>query len=373
MSARPRKQPQRQASKKHDDEKVAHLIALAETELRRHELLYLVLAVCSPFVGATFLRYVLGALGDSNTLSWFSTTLFVLATGIRPWTHLVNRLSERTQELHDALHTPTGETIAHAQEETQRALDLALQRIDALEQEVDDLREGLKRGEQLREVCDDLSEVIGDVERSTKRNERKADTARSAMSARISAVELGLLQLEERRRKDISAIEAAGFRFPEKAVLFAQARAHFWSLARRVLYFPKVLWVLGLEDPRDAKTPTASPDAHGTAGTASTLGPRIRSPEREKHLAHVVPTLATIPEANDSDSEGTFVSDKDGSRSRSRSKSGSSSTGRPRIVKPTYRQHAFEYAQDAVLWPYRFSARVLVAVIPPAAKLVPQL
>ncbi|KAI0830073.1 hypothetical protein BC628DRAFT_1313566 [Trametes gibbosa] len=368
QSARPRKHHQRHETKKHDDEKVARLLALAEIELRRHELIYLVLALSSPFIGATFLRYVLAALGDNHALSWFSTTLFVLATGIRPWAHLVNRLNERTQELHDALHTPTEETIAHAQEETQRALERALQRIDALEEEVDDLREGLKRGEQLREVCDDLSEVIGDVERSTKRNERKADTARSAMSARISAVEFGLLQLEERRRKDISAIEAAGFRLPKKAVLFAQARTHFWSLVRRVLFFPQALSLLGLEVPRDVKTPDSAP----SPVIMSTASSRIRSPEREKHFAHAVPTLATIPEVNDSDSEGTFVSDKDGGRSRSRSKSGSSSSGRPQIAKPTYRQHAFEYAQDAVLWPYRFSARVLVAVLPPAAKLVPR-
>ena len=60
----------------------------------------LVLAIVSPVVGAVFLRHVL------NALTWFSTTLSVLATGIRPWSHLIARLKDRTRELDTALHYP---------------------------------------------------------------------------------------------------------------------------------------------------------------------------------------------------------------------------------------------------------------------------
>ncbi|KAH9887045.1 hypothetical protein C8Q73DRAFT_270713 [Cubamyces lactineus] len=394
LSSRPRQASRRQhQANKHADDHVAHLTALAENELRRHELFYLGLAMASPFIGAIFLRYVLSALGDHNALSWFSTTLFVLATGIRPWTHLVNRLNERTQELHDALHTPAEDTLAHIQEQTQRALDAALQRIDALEHEMDELREGLKRNEQLRVVCDDLSEILGDVERATKRNERKADTTRVAVNSRLSALEMGLVQMEERRKKDIAAIEAAGFRFPEKAVLFKQARAQLWSLMDKALFLPRILFFLGLEEPHEYKGRT-SPDANGVTnginghdnGASHPTGiliNRIRSPEREKHLAHLAPRLETIPEAEDSDSEGTFVSEsggRKGGRSRSRSRSGGASTApRPRGLKSTwmgyayaYRQRVLEFAHGAVLWPYRFSVRIVVAVFPPIANVLPK-
>ncbi|OSD03761.1 hypothetical protein PYCCODRAFT_1476708 [Trametes coccinea BRFM310] len=384
LSSRPRKHTRRTVASKHhrDEDAAARLAALAENELRRHELFYLGLAIASPFIGAAFLRYVLSALGDNQALSWFSTTLFVLATGIRPWTHLINRLNERTEELHDALHTPDEESLAHIQEETQRALDAALKRIDALEREMQDLREGVKRSEQLREVCDDLSEILGDVERATKRNERKTDNMRSAMGARLSTVEFGLVQLEERRRKDIAAIEAAGFRLPEKSVLFKQARAYFWSFVDKVMYLPRALLLLGMDEPRvynAPPTPPSEPNGNGNGAAVHVTGillNRVRSPE--KHLAHLAPRLETIPEAEDSDSEGTFVSEKDGNggrksaRSRSRSRSGSSIT-RPRVPKPTsYGQRAFEYAQGAVLWPYRASVRVLVAVLPPVARVMPK-
>ncbi|KAI0668936.1 hypothetical protein C8Q78DRAFT_1043830 [Trametes maxima] len=384
LSARPRHATPRPISaKKHDNDKVAHLTALAETELRRHEFFYLGLALSSPFIGATFLRYVLSSLGDNNALSWFSTTLFVLATGMRPWTHLVNRLNERTQDLHEALHSPDEESLAHAQEQTTRALSEALSRIDTLEREVRELREGVKRSEQLREVCDDLSEILGDVERAVKRNERKTDNTRITTDARIAAVELGLMQFEEQRRRDIAAIQATGFRFPKKAVLFEQAHECFWSLVRKVPYLSFALRLLGLKVPSKSSGHAAPrPDSasnggsspNGTAHVTGILLNPIRSPDRE-HLFEQ--TLPTILEADDSDSDGTFVSDKDGvrkkSRSRSRSRSGSSLV-RPRNLKgSSYSQRAFEYAHDAMLWPYRFSARVLVAVFPPVAKVVPKL
>ncbi|CDO68090.1 hypothetical protein BN946_scf184788.g21 [Trametes cinnabarina] len=389
LSSRPRKHAKRPLASKHnrDEDAAARLAALAENELRRHEFFYLGLAIASPFIGAAFLRYILSALGDNQALSWFSTTLFVLATGIRPWTHLLNRLNERTEELQDALHTPDEESLAHIQEETQLALDAAVKRIDSLEREMQGLREGLKRSEQLREVCDDLSEILGDVERATKRNERKTDTMRSTMNARLAAFEAGLVQLEERRRRDIAAIEATGFRFPEKSVLFKQARTYFWSFVDKVLYFPRAFFLLGLDNVSELRGQTPRPlnsdgAANGNGNDAALhltgiLINRVRSPE--KHLAHLAPRLDTIPEAEDSDSEGTFVSERDGNRghkksgrSRSRSRSGSSIT-RPRVSKPaSYGQRAFEYAQGAVLWPYRASVRILVAVLPPVAKVMPK-
>ena len=38
--------------------------------------------------------------------SWFSTGLFVLATGMRLWSHLVERIRTHTGELHDLIHYP---------------------------------------------------------------------------------------------------------------------------------------------------------------------------------------------------------------------------------------------------------------------------
>ncbi|TFK87799.1 hypothetical protein K466DRAFT_490220 [Polyporus arcularius HHB13444] len=379
LAARPRKSGRRVPPHHADeDEKIAYLTAVAHSELRRSELIYMGLAIVSPFIGAAFLGYVLSALGDGAALSWFSTTLFVLATGIRPWSHLINRLQERTQELHTALHYPDEDSLASRYEENDRTLHAALKRIESLEREVDHLQEHVKRVEQLREVCDDLSDFLGDVERTVKRNERKADAVRTAQSVRITTVEQALVALDERRKKDIAAFEAAGIRLPDRDTLFKQARLAVASASVKILSIPRTILMLGLEDPdhpSEGNEFRVNPRSNGHAhGNGTSLHPTLRSPDREKHFAHIVPTLETIPEAEDSDSEDTFV-DRDGPTSpslKSKSRSRSGSGGARARKAPRVGQKTFDIVQSVVLWPYRFSLRVILAVFPPAHSILPR-
>lgn len=383
LGARPRKTGHRIPSVSgEEDERVAHLTALAHRELSRHEVVYLALAVLSPLGGALFLRHVLSSLGEQNSISWFSTTLFVLATGIRPWTHFVNRLKNRTHELHTALHYPDEDSLVHMYEQTNRALQASQKRIDSLERELGILRESLKRAEQLREVCDDLTEVLGELERAGKRNERKADAGRAAQSVRLTALEQSVIQLEQRRQRDIAAFEAAGLRIPKGDAFLQQAWFSIMTAVDKILCVPRALILFGLEDPSVTQKTTSPKEfriqlpTNGVNGNG-TLHARIRSPDREKHLPHLVPRLATIPEAEDSDSEETFVSDKEGPPPqatpqkpvRRRSTSGGASSHRHKVK--TLGQRVFEFAQDVVLWPYRFSVRVLVALLPPFKNVMP--
>ncbi|RPD76925.1 hypothetical protein L226DRAFT_459267 [Lentinus tigrinus ALCF2SS1-7] len=382
LSARPRQSTRRVPSRYADeDEKVAYLTALAQSELHRSEILYLGLSILSPFIGAVFLGRVLSALGDGAALSWFSTTLFVLATGIRPWSHLINRLQDRTQELHSALHYPDEDSLASRYEENERTLHAALKRIESLERELDHLQEHVKHVEQLREVCDDLSEYLGDVERTIKRNERKADAARAAQSVRLTTVEQALVEVEQRRKRDIAAFEAAGIRMPDRETLFKQARLAVACFVDKALSIPRTIILLGLDDPNSQPEHeklrlSTNGHANGHAnGTNPSIHPHIRSPDREKHFSHFgVPTLATIPEADDSDSEETFVdADREWPTSPSRKGSRSRSVSGTHVPKARgARQKAFDYAQCIVLWPYRFSVRVLVAVFPTAKGILPR-
>ncbi len=366
---------------------MARLTGLAHHELHRHEVVYLALAVLSPLGGALFLRHVLSALGEQSSISWFSTTLFVLATGIRPWTHFVNRLQSRTHDLHTALHYPDEDSLVHMYEQTNRALHASQKRIDALERELNVVRESLRRAEQLREVCDDLTDVLGELERAGKRTERKADAGRAAQSVRITTLEQSVVQLEQRRQRDIAAFEAAGVRIPKGDAFLQQAWFSLMTAVDKILCVPRALILFGLEDPCAQAQKPASPKefriqlpANGLNGNG-TLHARIRSPDREKHLPHLVPRLATIPEAEDSDSEETFVSDKEGpppqsngtspqKHVRRRSTSGGASSHRHHKVK-TFGQRVFEFAQDVVLWPYHFSVRVIVALLPPVKTVMP--
>ncbi|KZP27830.1 hypothetical protein FIBSPDRAFT_282493 [Athelia psychrophila] len=152
----------------------SRLLRLAASELRTHEHMYLAFTVLSPLLGALFLRYTLRAIAGADHMSWFSTTLFVLATGTRPWSHLL----ARTTEVHDAIHYPGPESAFSAA----RRLEAGLRRIDALERELSEVkgRVGAAPAAGVEEAYDDLSGGLEEVEKAVRRGQRKMEAARGA-------------------------------------------------------------------------------------------------------------------------------------------------------------------------------------------------
>ncbi|KAH9919610.1 uncharacterized protein B0H18DRAFT_1027144 [Fomitopsis serialis] len=376
---------------------------LAATELRRQELFLLCVTGVSPLLGATFLKHVLSAIGETESLSWFSTTLFVLATGIRPWTHLISRIQGHTEALHDAIHYPPEK---HETEDV-TVNAMLLKRLDILDREVQELNARTTLAGRLQEVCDDLSEALGEVERDAKRSERKTEMARMALAARVLALEKGLLQVEQNRRMDIDA-----FRRGYVAPAYERAYRRVWSYVRTfvvgVLRLPKTVWSLGAPD---------TPLEKLVGGSSSSPLPSSQSTSRSSNgTAHhrlsssgaPDPSLPTIPESalsdgeaelngeGDADSEGTYVTDnekdhhstvndahhkarrvrsKSGSRSRSRSHSGGSSAARKRAAQAapvSFHQWVLECAHTILLWPYRASVRIMVVLVPPLRNVLPK-
>ncbi|KZT68615.1 hypothetical protein DAEQUDRAFT_812033 [Daedalea quercina L-15889] len=377
---------------------------VAATELRRQELFLLLVTAASPLLGATFLKRVLSALGEADSLSWFSTTLFVLATGIRPWTHLISRIQGRTEALHDAIHYPPEKV----QVEDASATAALVARLDALEREVIELRARTALADRLQEVCDDLSEALGDLERDGKRSERKADMARLALAARVVALEKGLLHVEQNRRMDIDALRR-GYVAPLYERIYQRAWGYVRPLVVAVLRLPKTVWALGAPDStyerwmnRRSSSPTPSPPQGSSRSSNGSARHRLSSSGAPDSRLPTIPESALSdgeagPDAEaDEDSDGTYVSEKDhestvngtantnpkvhrvrsksGSRSRSRSHSGGSS-GRKREVQTvplSFHQWAFECAQTIVLWPYRASVRILATLVPPLRSVLPK-
>lgn len=396
QASRPRKSP---GSRTGEPDRVTKL---AETELRRQELFLLLVTSVTPLLGATFLKHVLSALGERESLSWFSTTLFVLATGIRPWTHLLGRIQGHTEALHDAVHYPPEKTDA-ADANASAAL---LNRIDALEEEVRELSARAALAERLQEVCDDLSEALGELERDSKRSGRKADAARLALAARMAVLEKGLVQVEQNRRMDVDALRR-GYVSPLYERVCLRAWAWACTAVAAVLRLPRTIWNLG--------APEVAPNMQSSGGSPVPLpepvAPRGIPARGTNGNAHHrlsssgAPDLPTIPESTapeeeddahgegDADSDGTYVSEeqdptangsastsktrrvRSGSRSRSRSSSGGSSSRKCiGTAKPaSFHQWVFALVQAIVLWPYRASVRILLAVAPPLGSVLRKL
>ena len=114
--------------------------------------------------------------------AWFSTGLFVLATGMRPWTHLVDRLNERTMELHDFIHYPEsfsprqgqGQGISdHDQEQMNSQVDDLQRRFAKLEKQFTKLKASIAHSTE--EVYDYVDDLVENMEGTLRKQESRSE------------------------------------------------------------------------------------------------------------------------------------------------------------------------------------------------------
>ncbi|KAI0078442.1 hypothetical protein K474DRAFT_1594123 [Panus rudis PR-1116 ss-1] len=335
------------------------------SELRTLELFYLSLTVLSPLVGAYLIRFILRTLEGVDNLSWFSTALFVLATGVRPWTHLVSRLRQRTEDLHDAIHYPAEEIQARQHADLEKKLESIARRLEEFESNLRELTAKTERIEPMQEVCDDLSEALGDVERSILRHDRKLESVRVAHDARLQIVEAGLVQVEQHQRRKQDATEAGMMQ-----TLPYNHEGSYLELIKSLLREK-----LGPYLPRNKPHRGHKPLQEPAPITSRTIP--VVSIEHETTFIHSTP-LETIPEVEGSDSEGTYVSGDELSQRTSpvprnngkRAKGRSRSRSGTRAVRKKTKMSLVELVYYVMTWPYRASAAVLMFFTSPLRKVL---
>ncbi|THG97326.1 hypothetical protein EW145_g7637 [Phellinidium pouzarii] len=170
----------------------------AHAELRVLELFYLVLTIISPFLGAIVLKYIATAIsGNPETLSWFSTSLFVLATGVRPWSHLVERLKDRSYALSALLE-------ADSEDQGEQGPPEADVRDAERDREVGDLHNQLKALDtRLVDLTtshvhewDDLAVSVDGVEASLRKDRAEVTRKLEAHENRLNDLEAYVLALQ---------------------------------------------------------------------------------------------------------------------------------------------------------------------------------
>jgi hypothetical protein len=165
---------------------------MAASELRALEIFFLVLTIISPLLGAIFLRYVITTVSGRDSLSWFNTALFVLATGIRPWRHLVNRLGERTKELHDVIHYPP------VLEGVDSKVDALAARVSHLEASLASLRTKLATATE--ELFEYVDESVDSVELTGYKHEKRSDK-QEAKLRELEEIVMALKKSREHEKK----------------------------------------------------------------------------------------------------------------------------------------------------------------------------
>ncbi|KDQ50571.1 hypothetical protein JAAARDRAFT_74103 [Jaapia argillacea MUCL 33604] len=360
----------------------SRLIHLARSELHTHELAYLGLSLVSPFLGAMFLRHVLSVLNGPNLphpLSWFSTTLFVLALGIRPWSHLIKRLRKRTQDLHDTIHYHYPSPGLQNRIETDHKVKDLVTRVEQLEKEIERLRAiATETKDTLEDVYDDVSGSLEDVDRALRRQDRKAEVGRSSQEKRLAALEATLSHFVD-EWKHSEAMRGSGHWDETMVKAYTQMHPVLDRLVSIALFVPeKFLSVLRPTYPprllingasNHSGSPSTGPLSPGSSGKLHiSRSPRLETiPEDSDDTTLSTGSIEVIPDAHgiaDGDVELKVRNPKIISRKRSGS---SGSSGRRRIRRTgTISEIAFQ----AVTLPYRMATGILYSFASPFQKVL---
>ncbi|CAK5271003.1 unnamed protein product [Mycena citricolor] len=176
-SARPRRSPS-----PHTSTAPSLIAAQANTELRMLEFLLLIVCVAVPVAGVYILRSFSIRIktedesGPTQPISWFSTTLFALATALRPLSELVSRITKRTSTLHARVHAHT----APAGPDPALALELS-----DLKAQVARLETVIMRMSQRdAELYAFVEDALQPLEKNVRRMERRVGKLRAAQQQR---------------------------------------------------------------------------------------------------------------------------------------------------------------------------------------------
>jgi hypothetical protein len=151
-----------------------------------------------------------------DAVSWFSTGLFVLATGVRPWTHLVERLSQRTMALQSYVHRPS--PVHVASEEQHLLLE---KRVAEMEKSLSKIKSQVVHSTD--DVCEYVDDAVGAMEHAMRKQERKWDK----YEGKVKEIEQAVVTLKNTahvkdvlRSSDLGAIQTSicsiiGYIIPE--------------------------------------------------------------------------------------------------------------------------------------------------------------
>lgn len=159
---------------------------------------FLFISAVSPFFGAVVLRIVSQTITGEDLVSWFSTALFVLATGIRPWSHIVDRISTRITDLHDVIHYPL--SAESCPEDVQTELKEVKLKLSLLQTSLGKLRQTMM--DNTENVYEYVEEAVDALELTVKRHEKKLDRH----DGRVKDIEVSLEKMKGKAREKVMHI-----------------------------------------------------------------------------------------------------------------------------------------------------------------------
>jgi hypothetical protein len=147
----------------------------ASSELTTIQFFFLALSVLSPFIGALLLKFISSMLAGEEALSWFSTGMFVLATGVRPWTHLMERVGRRIEELYDVIHYPSSQSLTDSEEREGMRAEISQLRSQMSDLERSFAKLDRKLSSETDEIFVHIDDQVDTMEKIIRRTDKKVE------------------------------------------------------------------------------------------------------------------------------------------------------------------------------------------------------
>ncbi|KAF9314465.1 hypothetical protein BG003_004155 [Podila horticola] len=150
----------------------------AAASLRRQEFFSLLFVLASPFLGGYTLQYLKTFFSSyEDYLSALNIELFIIASGIRPLTHLVSLLKSRALHLQEQVHYPDTE------------VENLRRKVAAIEGELTQLRRAFATKREVLQVQDNVEPTLHQLTKQIKRHDKKETMLRSYTEERFAAVD----------------------------------------------------------------------------------------------------------------------------------------------------------------------------------------
>ncbi|KAF9288432.1 hypothetical protein BGZ88_008181 [Linnemannia elongata] len=150
----------------------------AAASLKRQEFFSLLLVLASPFLGGYTLQYLKTFFSSyENYLSALNIELFIIASGIRPLTHLISLLKARALHLQEQVHYPDSE------------VESLKRKVASIEAELTQLRRAFATKRDVLQVQDSVEPTLHQLTKQIKRHDKKEVQLRSYAEERFASID----------------------------------------------------------------------------------------------------------------------------------------------------------------------------------------
>ncbi|KAF9433283.1 hypothetical protein BGZ76_009662 [Entomortierella beljakovae] len=150
----------------------------AAASLRRQEFISLLFVLSSPFLGGYTLQYLKSFFSTyENYLSALNIELFIIASSIRPLTHLISLLKNRALHLQELVHYPDGD-VEHLKN-----------KVAAIEAELVLLRKASATKREVSQVQDSVEPTLHQLSKQIKRHDKKENMLRTYAEERFANID----------------------------------------------------------------------------------------------------------------------------------------------------------------------------------------